>query len=67
MVTCDKSIERKNLRKVVNRKKGVKREKIGGGEDRGVKFFYSMRVASTMHMRTTAALECLHLPLQVRS
>ena len=27
MIVCDKSIERKDLRKVVNRKKGVKREK----------------------------------------
>ena len=39
MIDCDKSIERKGLRKAVERKKSVKREKTRREENRGVKTF----------------------------
>jgi len=41
MIDCDKSIEGKNLKRVVKRKKSVKRERIGrkGEIDRRVKTF----------------------------
>ena len=32
MINCDRSMERKNLRKVVNRKEGAKGEEIGRKE-----------------------------------
>ena len=35
IINCDELIGRKDLRKVVNRKKGVKREKIGRKEGQG--------------------------------
>jgi len=35
MIDCDKLIEKKGLRKVVDRKKGVKREKIERQERQG--------------------------------
>jgi len=37
MIDCDKSIERENLRKVVNRKKGAERESTGRRESIGRK------------------------------
>ena len=68
IIDCDKSMERKDLRKDMNRKKGVEREikDEGEGKARGVETFYSLRVTSPMYTHTTAALECKHLPLQVR-
>ena len=46
------------MRKVVNKKKGVEREKEQEGKkDRGVKTFHSLLVTSSTHKRTTAALE----------
>ena len=39
MIVCDKSTERKGLRKVVNRKKGVKREKTRRKERQGCENF----------------------------
>jgi len=66
MIDCVRSIEKENLRKVVNREKRVKREKTGGKERRGWEIFHGLHVTLPMHTRTTAALECGHLPLQVR-
>ena len=63
MIDCDKLIERKDLRKVVNRKKEAKRGKQEGRKDRDVKTFHSLRVTLSMDTRTTAALECEHLSL----
>ena len=60
MIDCDELIERKGLRKVVNRKREVKREKTRK-EKQGVKTFHSLRVTSPTNARTTAALECEHL------
>jgi len=66
MIDCDRSMERKDLRKDVNREKGVERERgQEGKKDRGVKIFHSLRVTSPMHTHTTTALECGHLLLQV--
>ena len=39
MIDCDKLIERKDLRKMVNRKKGVKSDKTGKKERQGCKNF----------------------------
>jgi len=39
MIDCDKSTEGKDLRKVVNRKKGVKREKTKRNERQGCENF----------------------------
>jgi len=39
MIDCYKSIERKDLRKVVKRKKSVRGERIRREENRGVKTF----------------------------
>jgi len=61
MIDCDKSMERKEMRKVVDRKKGVERkDRKERKKDRGVKTFHSLRVTSPMHTRTTTALECGH-------
>ena len=63
MIDCAELIERKVFRKVMNRKKRARR-----GEDkkerktRREKTFHSLRVILPVHTRTTAALECGHLP-----
>ena len=59
MIECNKSVDGKGLGKVVNKKRRAR-----GGS--GVKTFHCLCVTSPMHTRTTAALECGHLPLQVR-
>ena len=66
MIYCDKPTEREDMRKVVYKKKeGEKGQE--GKKDRDVKKFHSPRVTLPMHTRRTTALECGHLPLQVRS
>jgi len=57
MIDYAELIERKDLRKVVNQKKGNKQGKMKRKEKQ-VKAFHSMRVTSRMHTRTAAALEC---------
>ena len=53
--------ERKVLRKVVDRKKGERGEKARERKNRSVKTFHNLRVTSSVHTRTAAALEW-HLP-----
>ena len=68
MIDCAELIERKVFRKVMNRKKRVRR-----GEDkkerkkyvRGNFSYSSLHAILPVHTRTTAALECGHLPRQV--
>ena len=58
IIDCDNLVEREVLRKVVNRKKRVKRERRQEGKkNRGVKTFHRLRATSRVHIRTTAALE----------
>ena len=61
MIDCDELRESKVLRKVVDRKKEVRGEKARERKNRGVKTFHSLRVTSSAHTRTAAALEW-HLP-----
>ena len=57
MINCDELIERKIMRKVVDRKKGAKWEKTRRKKERGVKCFHSLRAASLVRTRVTAALQ----------
>ena len=66
MIDCDKSVEIKDSRKVVNGKKSMKRGKTGRKERQGCETFQSLCITSPTHTCTTAGLECRHLPLQVR-
>jgi len=45
MIDCDELIERKDLRKVVRRKKEVERERTGRKEKQGCENFFITRVS----------------------
>ena len=63
MIDCDKSIEMKDSKKVVNGKKSMKRGKTGRKERQECETFHSLRLASPTHACTAAGLECRHLSL----
>jgi len=68
MTDCDKFMENKDLTKVVYRKGGAKRGKVNRKKRTWCrKHFQSLHVASLMHTRASSAIECGHLPHQVRS